>query len=462
MSFMQTCALARGLLPVRGFLLVAILVMCGLGAGLAKAAEPISRLLSEGQKSLAAGKPGDALDLLLPAEVDYAGRPDYDYLLGIAAVRAGNPSVGLLVLDRLLFVQPNHAGGRLERAIALLQLGQVEVADKEFAALEAMNPPEQAAGIIKQYRDKIALSKRQKSEPSHTFILGSGLGYDSNVNGAPADYVLDIFGGLFQTRIEEQGSGFLDVRAQYVGNYPLDEKNSIQLTAASQNRFYSQSDVQGYNLSVLQGSGNWRYSPTSDLTVNTGVDVARVFTDKPLGALLDQFGVRSGIERPVFKESRLSLSGVGRLSRYVSRSNSDFNTLGAELSLMTPLDTSWLLRFSSNLEREFADSGRDGGDAWRIRLRAGSEYRLSDKQQLQLNVTYQRLDYESDGFAFYNQLAEASRADNSLQVGAAFVWLPSRNWLVNTEARYKEQSSTIDFFELDQLTASVNVSYLWR
>ena len=462
MSFLQTCALARGLLPIRGFLLVAILVMCGLGVGLAKAAEPISRLLSEGQKSLAAGKPREALDLLLPAEIDYAGTPEYDYLLGIAAVRAGEPSIGLLVLDRLLMVEPQHAGGRLERAIALLQLGQVESADKEFAALEAMNPPDKAAKMIKQYRDHIALRKRQKSDPSYTFILGSGLGYDSNVNSAPVDYVLEIFGGLFQTRISEQDSGFYDVKAQYMGDYPLDAKNSIQLTAALQNRFYHKTAVEGYNLSVFQASGNWRYKPTLDLSVNTGLDVARVFTGKPLETLFDQFGVRSGVVRPIFNESLLSLSGMARASRYIDHSDSDFNMLGTELSLVTPMNTHWSLRFSANLEREFADGDRDGGDAWRTRLQMTSEYRLNNKQKLLLNLTYQRLNYEAEGFEFYNQLVAVSRTDHSLQAGATFVWLPSRNWLVSTEARYRDQSSSIDFFELDQLTANVNVSYLWR
>ncbi|MGH8722626.1 MAG: surface lipoprotein assembly modifier, partial [Burkholderiales bacterium] len=49
-----------------------------------------------------------AYKLLLPLEPQRAGDPEYDYLLGIAALDAGDPERAVFALERVLALQPDN------------------------------------------------------------------------------------------------------------------------------------------------------------------------------------------------------------------------------------------------------------------------------------------------------------------------------------------------------------------
>ena len=381
--------------------------------------------------------------------------------MGLAAVRSGQPSVGIFVLDRLLQVKPDHAGGRLERAIAMVQLRQFSAADKEFALLETLQPPAKAAELIRKYREQIAEQNRKKTEASHQFLLGAGLGFDSNVNGAPSDYQLDLFGGLFQTRISDESGTFYDLNAQYVGQFPVDEQHMLQFVGGAQSRLYTESELELYSVTALQASGVWRYKWQPEHVLVTQASLGRVFTEQPLTSLFDLLVLRTGVEVPVWAESYLSTGVSLKKAAYTDSSDNSYVALKGEAALSVPVE-SWLLEGASSIEREFADDGRDGGDAWRGRLQFKADRRLSDRLNLKLGLSYQRLVYETRGFGFYNQWSDASRADDVFSGTAALTWVPEPGWYVTTGTEYRKQNSSIDFFNFDQVITNINVAYLWR
>src|SRR5258706_205275 len=62
--------------------------------------------------------PQAAYQLLQPLESQRAGDPEYDYLLGIAALDSGERERAVFALERVLAVNPNHAQARAEIARA--------------------------------------------------------------------------------------------------------------------------------------------------------------------------------------------------------------------------------------------------------------------------------------------------------------------------------------------------------
>ena len=62
--------------------------------------------------------PQAAYRLLEPLESQRAGDPEYDYLLGIAALDSGERERAVFALERVLAVNPNHAQARAEIARA--------------------------------------------------------------------------------------------------------------------------------------------------------------------------------------------------------------------------------------------------------------------------------------------------------------------------------------------------------
>ncbi|MGE5387157.1 MAG: tetratricopeptide repeat protein [Betaproteobacteria bacterium] len=154
--------------------------------------------LEDANALLRAGKAREAYQSLLKDEAAEAGNPQYDYLLGLAALEAGEPAKATLVFERVLAVEPNHAGARLDLGRAYFALGDHERARREFAALKTLNPPPAAQVTIDKYIDAMDKQKQALKTRVNAYVEG-GFGRDSNVTVGPrsATVFLPVFGLSF-------------------------------------------------------------------------------------------------------------------------------------------------------------------------------------------------------------------------------------------------------------------------
>ncbi len=77
------------------------------------------------------GDAKSAFALLEPLEPQRAGDPEYDFLLGLAALEVGKNTNAVFALERVLAVDPNHVRARAEIARAYLALGETKTAKQE-------------------------------------------------------------------------------------------------------------------------------------------------------------------------------------------------------------------------------------------------------------------------------------------------------------------------------------------
>jgi tetratricopeptide (TPR) repeat protein len=124
--------------------------------------------------------PQGAYKLLLPLESQRAGDPEYDYLLGIAALDAGDPERAVFALERVLAVQPENLQARAEIGRAYLAMGEREAAKREFEAVKARQVPPQVRETIDGFLSAIAAAETTRVNS----YLEISFGYDSNVNSA--------------------------------------------------------------------------------------------------------------------------------------------------------------------------------------------------------------------------------------------------------------------------------------
>ena len=129
-----------------------------------------------------------AYELLLPQEPSRAGDPEFDYLLGIAALDAGDPERAIFALERVLAVQPNNHVARAEIARAYLTVGEREAARREFETVRRQQIPEDAKTSIDRYLSAIAAADITQIRG----YLEVGLGHDSNVNSATSQSQIAI------------------------------------------------------------------------------------------------------------------------------------------------------------------------------------------------------------------------------------------------------------------------------
>lgn len=161
-------------------------------------AQPLDPLLDQARALMAAGQPQAAYRLLEPAEPQRAGEASYSYLLGIAALDAGQPTRAIFALERVVALTPENNLARAELARAYLAAGEPANARAELRTARRGQMPAEAAAAIDRVLGAI--------EPEVTDTPGSiwrgyveaVVGHDSNVNSATAagQFALPAFGGV--------------------------------------------------------------------------------------------------------------------------------------------------------------------------------------------------------------------------------------------------------------------------
>ena len=101
------------------------------------------------------GKPADAYALLDSLKLERFGEVRVNYLLGIAALESGKPDKAALAFERVLTVDKNYPGVRLDMARAYYQTGDLPRAKTEFQAVMAQNPSESIKLAIQTFLDAI-------------------------------------------------------------------------------------------------------------------------------------------------------------------------------------------------------------------------------------------------------------------------------------------------------------------
>ncbi|MDD2914922.1 MAG: tetratricopeptide repeat protein [Gallionella sp.] len=167
--------------------------------GSTPANKALTALLREADALIKAGKPADAYNLLEPKEGDYSGEIAFDYMLGIAALDSGKPDRATIAFERVLAVNPNFAGARLDLARAYFAMGSDDMAKKEFQTVLAQNPPEPTAAVIKKHLELIE-ERQQAKIQQVTAYLETSVGRDDNITAATPDNVGGVAGILGMSR----------------------------------------------------------------------------------------------------------------------------------------------------------------------------------------------------------------------------------------------------------------------
>jgi outer membrane protein len=129
-----------------------------------------------------------AYKLLLPLEPERAGDPEFDYLLGVAALDAGDRERAVFALERVLAVQPDNLQARAEIARAYLAGGERAAAKREFEAVRARQVPPEVRATIDRFLSAIAAAEHTRVDS----YLELAFGYDTNVNSATGSSTIAI------------------------------------------------------------------------------------------------------------------------------------------------------------------------------------------------------------------------------------------------------------------------------
>jgi tetratricopeptide (TPR) repeat protein len=165
----------------------ALIALLTVFASLSAAAQSDAQAVERARALLASGNAKQAYTELEPLQGTLAGQPEYDYLLGVAALDSGHLDEAIIAFERVLAMVPNHAGAQMDLARAYYAAGSFDLAEAAFVKLRTASPPPAAQSAITRYLDAIR-GRRTQAQAGWTSFGELGLGYDSNLTGVPTNF----------------------------------------------------------------------------------------------------------------------------------------------------------------------------------------------------------------------------------------------------------------------------------
>lgn len=426
-------------------------------------AQAFERTLLNATELLDANHPLAAYQLLAPLDFEYSGTIRFDYLLGIAALDSGFPDKATLAFERVLAVDENFAGARLDLARAYYQLGDLARARTEFDAVLKQNPPEAARITIQKYLDAIQANE-QAQKTRITAYIEETLGRDSNINGATsqAQIVVPAFGNLMFTL--DQGS--LKTPSYYANIAGGAEVNH----AANENwGLYAGADLRG-----RINSGRQQFN-SLDLAAHGGVSYAFSSEVIRFGFIGDQYRLGANVKpnrntMGLTTEWRHSLSPSNQVTFFAQLTQNRFvdsstKVQDHDLSL---LGSSWMHVLGNGKsvvygsifggrEAEVApktllnpSGGRPDGNKAMSGMRVGAQFAMNETLDCFLGVGVQRGQYDKE-----NQTFLAQRSDTSSDMSAGLIWHVNKKWSVRPQIALSRNQSNIPIYSYDRSDASV-------
>jgi len=437
--------------------------------------EARAQSLRDAEALLKAGKPAEAYALLEPMEFERSGEVRFDYLLGIAALDSGKPDKATLAFERVLAVDPNFAGARLDMARAYFQMGDMPRAKAEFEAVLKQNPPEAARVTIRKYLDAIAAHEAAKLTRISGYVEGV-LGHDSNIANsstqtftfAPGSPWSGLFpgnllppaaklmggyegvnaGGEISHSLNERWGVFAGADFRQHGNMVhtiydtmgvdgrvgvmYGEKENVYRLSLTGGQFYSANSMRRDSLGV---SGEWQhvFSPADQMSVfvqigqnrSAGFPATSPTTDARIEGDTDQIVIGEGLVH-IMDEGKQALFG----SIYVGEEKDVAPVISPGLP----------------------NGGRTDGRKKFGGFRVGMQSSFTDYLDGVASFGWQKAAYQH-----VNNLIMRSRNEKLYDLTVAANWRVDEFWSIKPQIALSQKKSNISLYSFDRMDVSLTI-----
>ncbi len=417
--------------------------------------------LEHARALLASGNAKQAYAELAPLQDRLTGQPEFDYLLGVAALDSGHNDEAIIAFERVLAVIANHAGAQMDLARAYYAAGSFDLAEAGFVKLRAANPPPAAQQAIGRYLEAIQARKHQ-TQAGWTGFGELGLGYDSNITGVPTDFGSAAQQSFNLVGIEATGNSikrsaaFLQGGAGAEYSRPLGRGFSLFAGGEARGRAYhDESDFNSVAAEVrfggaLNNGENQYRSSASYLLFNqegAAPGEPKPTNDRRMGSLSfdwrhalnskSQFGAAAQVNSIRFPENRIE----------------DFDQLFLSVSWLRSFERSgvpllYLTGFVSDdrATNKFAD-GVTTKSKNLAGLRSYLQYSITPTLQVfnALGLIYRR---DKDAFARSTTVDKGRDTYGEASFGAS--WQFRERCALRVQYAYSHNSSNIDIYDFDR------------
>jgi tetratricopeptide (TPR) repeat protein len=410
-------------------------------------------IVAQAEALVRAGRYADAYALLDPLEDRLAGDLKFDYLLGRSALETGHPSRASFIYERILAVEPNYIGVRLEMGQAYLALGDYARAKLEFETVLRFDnlPPglREQANVYGKAADEFISGKKTAAYG----YVELGYGYDSNAQSATRNSEISIVNGNTLILPPSSLKRSDHYKALSLGGevvHALDSRFSAFAGTDLRGRSYNNIDVADfYSADARFGLGYNEGAASARLGLSGG----RYWLDYE--KTRDNLGLTADYRYLLGKQDQVSVNGLATRMRFLSEALSVNNY---DLFQMT---TGWLhgsadgraaAGFALLFGKENATNGRQDGDKSFYGARLTLQTAFSDSIGAFFLAGVQRGKY-----AQLNALFDTTRDDRLYDVTTGLTWSIAKGWSLRPQLVYYKNHSNISLFEYDRTDVSLNL-----
>jgi tetratricopeptide (TPR) repeat protein len=412
-----------------------------------------AEVVAQAEGLFKAGRYAEVYQLLEPLEDRLAGDVKFDYLLARSALETGQPSKASFIYERILAVDPDYLGVRLEMGRAYLALRDYARAKLEFETVLRFDnlPPDlrqQALAYGKAADDLIA----GKRTALHAYAE-YGFGYDSNAISATSVREIISVSGLLVILPDDARERSDHYNAISVGGeviHALGERFSLFAGADGRTRAYRNVEAGDLgSIDVRLGIG-YNDGPSS---ARLGLTAGRFWLNHE--KTRDSLGLTADYRRLIGRQDQLSVTLLATrfafLPEVLQTADYDLYQLGvgwlhASADGRTAIGATLL----GGVERE--TSGRDDGDKPFFGARLTLQHALTDSVGAFVVGGALRGDYSREN-AFFGITREDTLAD----AVAGVSWTFAKGWSLRPQIFYVKNESNIPLFEYDRTEVSINL-----
>jgi tetratricopeptide (TPR) repeat protein len=412
-------------------------------------------VVARAEAMVRAGRYAEAYQLLEPLEDKLAGDVKYDYLLARSALETGRPSQASFIYERILAVDPNYVGVRLEMGRAYLALGDYARAKLEFETVLRFSnlPPdlrEQAVIYGKAAEDRLA--------GKTTLFKGYieyGYGYDSNPQSNTSVSQITAANGftIFLDRDSlKRSDHYHALTAGGEVIHGLTERFSVYAGGDARIRGYRELDIADYQ--QLDGRAGFGYNdgPNSG---RIGVIGGRYFLDHQ--KVRDNAGFTADYRRLIGTRNQISVSLLGAGYRYLAEplKVNDYDLYQGSIGWLGVVSEGrGVVGLSLLGGFEKATEGRSDGDKPFYGGRLTLQHTLTERIGIFVLGGVQRGKYKERNPTF-----DTTRLDTLYDLVGGLTWSFARGWSLRPQVLYLKNKSNISLFEYDRTDVSLNVRF---
>lgn len=395
----------------------------------------------------------EAYQLLLPQESARAGDPEFDYLLGIAALDSGDPERAVFALERVLAVQPNNHVARAEIARAYMAMGERDAARSEFEAVRAQAIPADAKANIDRFLSAIRAAETTRVDG----FIELGGGYDTNVNAATASIAVAVpaIGGLsFEldplSRARDDFFGMLSGGVNVT--HRLNPAWSLVGGASGMARLHK--DETQVDQLLLDGNFGARWLRDKN-AVTVGAQIQSFELD--YARFRETTGVVAQWQHYYDQQRQVSVFGQHSQLRYPTQSIRDATrrVVGVAYAQQFNVTYSPVLfasAYAGGEDERATGVPHLGHDLWGMRL--GGQLRLGQGWGLLGNASYEQRDYGGIDPLFSEQ-----RKDRQTDLSGGVTYLLRANTVVTAQVAHTDNRSNIAINKYDRTVTSVSIRF---